>query len=236
MTYQVALLNFEGPLDLLLQLIERSDLEITQIPLADVTSQYLDYIGQLPLLNPTELNQFLELASRLIYLKSLALLPVQAEVENDEDLTDLAEQLEQYRHYQKATRYLEQLLKGHERSWTRETSPVLPPDKLPLPTITLPHLEKAFNDAVASLPKIETTREPMEAVSLEEMTNRIQDWLEQSEEAIALEQLFARMQTRTELVVAFIALLELTRLQTISVSQGQQFGAIIISRNKQGSE
>ena len=138
--YTVALLNFEGPLDLLLQLIERSDMEITDVSLSDITSQYLTYISELPALGAIELNQFLELASRLIYLKSIALLPMAPTQEIDEDISDLTEQLAQYQNYQAAANYLKHLISRASRSWPREATPVLPPNNLPLPNINITQL------------------------------------------------------------------------------------------------
>lgn len=230
MPYQVALLNFEGPLDLLLQLIEKSDLEITDITISEVTSQYLTYIEQLPSINPIELNQFLDLAARLIYLKSVALLPSSASSEDLEDFTDLAEQLEQYRHYQKATQYLDQLLKQSHRSWPREAQTELPPHKLPLPNVTMQALERAFADCLAALP----TPQPMSqasSISLEEMTKRMKVWLSSQSSGARLTEFIRTLADRLELTVAFIALLELVRQHMVGVSQDQLYGDIIISSN-----
>ncbi len=229
MAYQVALLNFEGPLDLLLQLIERSDLEITEISLSQVTGQYLTYTKQLPALEPTELNQFLELAARLIYLKSLALLPLQQSNEMTEDVADLTQQLQQYRTYQNAGRHLDGLLRQNRFSKTREITQVLPAHKLPMPNITTTLLEQSFANALANLPKTGVHPVHTIGITLIEMTERICSWLRDSNGTTPLGQFLARLTSRTELVVAFIALLELARNKTISVSQDNLFGDIIIT-------
>lgn len=228
MAYQVALLNFEGPLDLLLQLIERSDLEITQISLSEVTSQYLSYLDQLPALSPQELNQFLELATRLIYLKSVALLPGESTEELDEGLSQLAEQLEQYRHYQKATLYLEQILKTPAHSWPRNVAVSLPVDKLPLPTVSLSNLEEAFSAAIAKLAPVSTVTAGVQSISLVEMTSRLIAWIESQPASPSLKQFLATLASRNELVVAFIGILELVRTRVLDVSQGGVFDDIIL--------
>ncbi len=230
--YQVALLNFEGPLDLLLQLIERSDMEITEVSLSDITTQYLQYIAVLPALGAGELNQFLELASRLIYLKSVALLPLEPSSVLSEEMADLTEQLAQYRKYQSASRYLEQLIRNGGRTWTREVTSSLPPSKIPFPNISPAQLQDVFNKALVNLPEesvIAPTRH--QTITMAEMTALIMAWLSQQNPAASLSRFIEGLTSRSELVVAFMALLELIRQQTIRVSQDSVFGDIMIARS-----
>lgn len=114
-SYQVRLTDFtfEGPLDLLLQLIERNELPITEIALARICDEYLRYINQLTEVNPSELADFLVVATRLLYLKSQALLPQQPSKsgessETEEDSEDLVEQLREYKQMKEASRFLVQ--------------------------------------------------------------------------------------------------------------------------------
>jgi len=230
MSYTVALLNFEGPLDLLLQLIERADLEITQISLSDVTSQYLDYIGSLPSLSPVELGQFLNLAARLTYLKSLALLPSQTDATYEAELTDLTEALAQYQHYQKATRYLETLLKTSTRSWERQSAPILPIEKIPLPQITLDALGETLKNALAQIPKLPVERQRLPAVTAEDMLKRFNSWWHEQPSSAALARYFATLTTRDELIMSFIVLLEQAKSALIILSQAKPYGEVLIER------
>ncbi|MBW3538022.1 segregation/condensation protein A [Candidatus Parcubacteria bacterium] len=230
MPYQVALLNFEGPLDLLLQLIERSELEITQISLADVTEQYLEYIERLNRLDPEELNRFLELASRLVYIKSLALLPGTADRVDETEISELAEQLAEYRRYQKATEYLKRLLAEGRRSWSRPPEAAardaVAAGELPAPpNLELEPLRRAFAAALAKLPPAATDATLGRTVSLTEMTERIRRWARPGR-ATGLGQLLRTAADRMEVLVLFLALLELVKSGHIRVSQSGQFDDI----------
>ncbi len=227
MSYSVALLNFEGPLDLLLQLIERSELSITEISLAGVTEQYLAYIEELHDLDPLELNQFVELAAKLAYIKSLALLPRTDETIADEEISELAEQLEQYRHYQKATNYLNDLLRAPQRSWSRTKRESLPVEQIPDPELNIDTLSQTFADALARLPMIDSDN-LQASFTIEEMMERVLSFSKQTVPA-SLSKLLSSCHSRTEAVVLFLALLELLKGGVLAVDQHKQFGDIIIT-------
>jgi segregation and condensation protein A len=230
MSYSVALLNFEGPLDLLLQLIERSELSIAEISLAQVTEQYLAYIDKLPQLDPVELHQFLELAAKLLHLKSQVLLAEQIDSELEEEISELAEQLEQYRHYQKATIYINGLLRQPMRSWQRETRANLPLEKVPDPQLDAQALNQAFRTAMSKLPVM--TQESLQVeVHLEDMMVRITKQLQKQGE-VHLNALMQPLRNRLEAMVLFLALLELLKSGEVSVQQHNQFDDIIIEAAK----
>lgn len=225
MSYQVELLNFEGPLDLLMQLIERSELDVTEISLSEVTEQYLGYIDQIEDLDPEQLNWFIGLAARLLHIKSLALLPGALDQETDIEVEELKEQLERYRHYQKAAVYLHQLLERGS-SWERPVKPVVAPASLPLPRLSLVELERVFASALSRLEE-----EPPETVlekvpSLEEMVLRVEHYRRHGEGNLT--QLVASCRSRIEAVVLFMAILELVRTGEIQVAQSDQFGDMIL--------
>ncbi|HSH31653.1 MAG TPA: segregation/condensation protein A [Candidatus Saccharimonadales bacterium] len=230
MTYHIALLNFEGPLDLLLQLIERSQLQITEISLAGVTEQYLAYIGQINDLHPAELNRFIELASKLIYIKSLALLPAATGPADEAELTELAEQLAEYRQYQKATAYLKSLLAQGKRSWSRPPQATMQSTEattwLPAPpNLELELLQQAFAAALAKLPPAQPNTTLSRKVSLEEMTKRIRQVMRSGRQS-HLSQLVEVAADRMEALVLFLALLELVKSGQLQVSQDNQFDDI----------
>src|SRR6266576_329653 len=106
MTHTVAVGEFEGPLGVLLELVERNRLEVTAISVSQITEDYLDRIKQLGDRPPEELADFLQLGARLLYIKSLALLPADSAAEQGEELTQLSLELEEYRRIQLAAREL----------------------------------------------------------------------------------------------------------------------------------
>ena len=102
--YEVKLEQFQGPLDLLLQLIEKQEMDITEVSLAQVADSYIEYINQMGQLNPEEVADFLVVASKLIYIKSKVLLP---ELDLEEEGIDLEKQLKMYKEYYQATKKIQ---------------------------------------------------------------------------------------------------------------------------------
>lgn len=119
--YAVTLDSFQEPLDLLLQLIEQQELEITQISLAHVADQYMQYISTHPAIPPDEIADFLVVASKLILIKSKALLPT-LDIE-DEDAVDLAKQLKMYKQFIDASKHIEVLIARKAFTYTRDAFP-----------------------------------------------------------------------------------------------------------------
>ncbi len=224
MTYQVALLNFEGPLDLLLQLVERSDLPASELSLADLTDQYLTYSGALKTLDPGEAVGFTGLASRLLYLKSLALLP--APDEPVEEVIELEAQLAAYRHYRQAATTLATALMEGGRSWGRAVA-AQPQQPAPARNLTPAALYEALTAAHAKLatPARHTVGAP--TVSLTEMTRRLE--VAGGKQAATLQDFFERLESRVEVVVAFLAALELWRMGRLRLTQDGQFTLIHVA-------
>ncbi len=226
MTYQVALLNFEGPLDLLLQLVEGAKLEITTISLAEVTDQYLRHLAELNLHDPAELNQFVELATRLTYIKSLALLPT-TESASDDEVQALREELGEYQRYKQAAGYLDTLTQFGPRSHRRSATPELPLSSLAPGDVSLERLSQAFADVVSRLPAV-AENGIGESITLEDMMDRLSSYV--TTEPQPLRPFLEALSDRTELIVAFLAILELVKSADLSVSQSGQFGAMMVSK------
>ena len=225
MSYQVALLNFEGPLDLLLQLIERSEMAVTEISLSTITEQYLSYTAQLDNLDPHELNQFIELAARLIYIKSRALLPLPPE-ESEPELAELEEQLAEYRHYQQAATRLVSLVSGGQRSWQRPAQPTHYDAPMPR-NLDLDELSQIFRQAMARQTAA-PTRVVTKLPSLQTVCLTIMNRVEESD--YSLQALFNLAASRPETVLIFMAVLELIRSNQLAARQDQVFGDIMISK------
>ena len=117
---QFKLEQFEGPLDLLLQLIEDQKLEITNISLAQVTDQYIQYLNHAHDLRPEDLADFLVVAAKLLYLKSRALLPALRLDEEEADAGELEKQLKIYKEYLDASKKIEQMIKAGHFAFARE--------------------------------------------------------------------------------------------------------------------
>lgn len=229
MSYQVEITQFNGPLDLLLQLIERSQLEVTGIALADITNQYLAYLSELENLEPDELNWFIDLASRLMYLKSLALLPTVQGVDPELEIQDLSRQLVEYGRYQLAARHLSDRFTAGLRSWERPVSQALPIDSLPLPPLEWNKLEQAFRTALAKLPlPSDTPSLKPPSISLSDMSDRLRVVL-QTNSSIQLSRLQASVTNRQEMIVMFLAILELVRSGFITVMQTLQYDDILLT-------
>ena len=226
MSYQVALLNFEGPLDLLLQLVERSRLEVTEISLGDVTAQYVSHIEQLDNVSPDELHLFLEMAARLMLLKSRALLPT---VAHDEDLADVAElraQLDTYRRYQAASQLLLDLVKSPNVSLRRARGDNLAETDLPAPTnVSTDRLSQAFSEILRRLPPSINIPDPT-PITLADLKDSLVSRLASG--PVTLAQWSQAFRTRGELVVGFLALLELIKEGGVSATQSDAFDDIMI--------
>jgi segregation and condensation protein A len=212
-SYTAKLLNFEGPLDLLLQLIESSKLEITEVTLSSVTTQYLGYIEDLQDPAPAELHSFLDLASKLIYLKSVALLPTLATPEQDEELAGLAEQLENYKHYVAAAGYLQSMIASSRSSYIRPTGDRLPAERLPLPELDLAVLGTILREEMQDREARQPRRQPAsqaEQMSLAEACAQINEHVAGGTKR-SVRDFFRQAPDRSTALVLFLAILELIK-------------------------
>jgi len=225
---------FRGPLDLLLDLIEKEELDITQIALAQVTDQYLDYLSRLPRRDPAELSAFLWVAARLLWIKSRVLLPrppLAVGEEGEEEGEDLVRRLQEYRSYRQAAGFLEERLKAGWRSWGRVSPPVLPPSRpAELEGVSLEALLAALQRRLAELAVEEgRPRPPSARVTLVEKARLIYERL-RSHPEVSFQDLLAESSSREEVVVTFWAVLELFKRCWITLEQEELFGPIVIRR------
>ncbi|MBI1876833.1 MAG: segregation/condensation protein A [Chloroflexi bacterium] len=240
-SYNVDLPNFQGPLDLLLNLIEQEELDITKISLAYVTDQYLAYLDILREIDPDELTDFLVVAAKLILIKSEALLPrppASMLDEAEEDVGDeLARQLLAYKQYKTIAAQLQQIEAAGKRNFVRLTPPIKIEPKLVPGEISLADLLQAARNALAIKPpdpavdevispQIVTIGQQMAHIRHELATNR----------AISFQKLLARSRSRIEVIVTLLAVLELIKRNVIQVEQSTLFGDIIIRKNERVPE
>ena len=229
--YQVALDVFEGPLDLLLRLIEREELDITLVSLARVTDQYLRYLTNLRERSAANLADFCAVAAQLLVIKSRVLLPrpVAATAATEEDGDDLVERLKEYRRFKQAAECLGALEAAGAHTFTRLAPlPKLEPHALPG--------EAQVSDLVAALRRVLAERPVQQAVDgvvaavpvrigacIEHILTRLH-----AEGELCFTALMRAARSRLEVIVTFLALLELIKQQRVRALQEAPFGEIAI--------
>lgn len=233
--YAVHLDTFEGPLDLLLRLIEKAELDITTISLVRVTDQYLAYIRQLEEIHPDSLADFLVVAAKLILIKSRALLPQPVIVEEDEEDIgrDLVRQLEEYKRFKEAALTLRGREEQGLHSYVRVAPPVVTPRGLTPGEVSLAELLAALQRVLAINPTI-----PVSTV-VSPIVISIDDKIRAIEAAIAGNRrvhftgLLLRSRSRVEIIVTFLAILELIKRGKLMAEQSESFGEIYLRRASQ---
>jgi segregation and condensation protein A len=236
--YKVKLEVFEGPLDLLLYLIKRDEVDIYDISIERITTQYLEYLETFRMLDLEIAGEFVVMAANLIYIKSRNLLPVhqqppEEEGEEDDPRWDLIRQLIEYKKFKEAALQLRQRELVQEGLIARipEKPEFKEADSLLKSEVGIFDLINAFQKV---LRKIEARREDLREIFEENFT--VSDKLEvilrvaQTGRSIAFSDLFAFAASRTEIVVTFLALLELIRMKQIRVAQDGAFAEIEIRR------
>jgi segregation and condensation protein A len=238
--YQIDIPVYQGPLDLLLQLIESAELDITTLALAQVTEQYLKHLEALQDLPADEMSAFLVIAAKLIQIKSEALLPQQAtSMEDEEDIGDeLARQLIAYKRYKEIADLLAERKGLGYQSFIR-LSPVFVDRKQNLDlegvgvgdlfqiasSIFQKDMERQSISTVVERPKI----------TIKEKINQISDKFKSSDQ-LTFEDMLGEQYSRFDVVISFLALLELIKGNFIKVVQDGMFNEIILIRNRKIEE
>lgn len=231
--YKVALEVYNGPLDLLLFLIRREEIDIHDIPIARITEQYVKYVDLLRALDPESVGDFLVLAATLMELKSRVLLPTPPPEEVDEDVLDprleLVRQLLEYKKYKDAARDLDHA--ASERSLKHARSPVLPPrdeDEIELENLEIWDLFEAFNKLLEQTGRLSAVHEVgIDDTPIALHAEDILDALGRSGGAQRFEEVFAG-RTRPEMIGLFLALLELIRQLRVRATQDRPFSPIML--------
>ena len=219
--------NFEGPLDLLLQLIEQEELDITQVSLLAVAEQFISYLETIEKKEPEILADFLLIAAKLLYIKSRALLP-ELEMELEEDSIDLARQLKMYKKFVEASKIVAEKFLNDDFAYSR---PLAIYQKLvkfePGRTLSAAKLKEVFSliikglDDIARLPKKFLER----IISIEEKIKQIQSLLKERR-SFSFSELMSEINNKTEIIVSFLGLLELAKQKEIILEQVSVFGEI----------
>ena len=246
MGYKVVLEFFEGPMDLLLHLIDKAQIDIYDIPINRITEQYMDYINKMEELDLEVTSEFLVMASTLLEIKSKMLLPQvkkenhggQLEMEELDPRLELVRRLVEYKKY----KYVSQELRGFEETQKKvyykpkeELSYYVEEDK-ELEEMDLDELVKVLNKLLIknknNQGSININEIQKEEYTLDECIEKIKEKLNEKE-VIKFSSLFDASSNRKEIVVTFLSLLELIRMKYITIYQEDNFSDIIISRREE---
>ena len=231
--YKVKLEVFEGPLDLLLYLIKRDEIDIYDISIERITRQYLEYLQAFKELNIDLAGEFVLMAANLLYIKSRSLLPLDQqppdeEADEDDPRWELIRQLIEYKKFKEAAELLNSRALEQENIFARAAVDG-PEGPLRLGEVGIFQLISAFQNVIKRI----EAREELQEIFGENFTvsDKIETILARVSEGMALKfsELFAHMASRVEIVVTFLALLELIRLKQVRVSQSDAFGEIDIA-------
>ncbi|MEE9316461.1 MAG: segregation/condensation protein A [bacterium] len=231
MDYKVRLEVFEGPLDLLLHLIKKNELDIFNIPIAEITADYLNYIKFFKKLNLNFAGEFLVMASTLIHIKSRTLLPsmeTTEEEESEDPRAELAARLMEYEKFKEAASILKEREVIQRDIYGR--LPLIPQDEDYTIEATLFDLMDAFQKVVFRVEK-EVREIIQEDIKVEDRIQEILNLLE-NKRFINFETIFSGQRTKRLLIVTFLALLELIRLKMVFARQTRLFGDIRIYKAK----
>ena len=233
LNYTVHTPVYEGPLDLLLGLIERAELDITTVSLASVTDSYLSYINGLEQVNPDEISAFLLIAARLLQIKSEALLPrPPVRLPGEEDVGQaLVDQLKLYKRYKEIGAWMNERQEQNLRTFLRIAPHPKVEAKLDLSNLTLEKLVVAAEEAFAK----EQNKKPLGTIiaapriTIREKIDLIIKTMKDVERA-SFRNLLDQGASRLEVVVTFLAMLELVKRYRIQARQEGLFGDIKIDR------
>ncbi len=233
--YKVKLEVFEGPLDLLLYLIKRDEIDIYDISLERITRQYLEYLQAFKELQIDIAGEFVVMAANLIYLKSRSLLPLdqqppEEDVEEDDPRWDLIRQLIEYKKFKEAAAQLHDRALEQERIFTRDGGNVAISDTpMPLHEVGIFQLIHAFQEVIKRV----EAREDLQEIFGERfsVSDKIEKILERvgNGASVRFSELFGQIVSRVEIVVTFLALLELIRLNQVRALQPKMFDEIEIA-------
>ena len=225
---EVILEAFEGPLDLLLYLIKKQNLDILDIPIKDITVQYVQYIEMMQIMRIEIAAEYLLMAAMLAEIKSRMLLPRPTEEEDEDDpRAELVRRLQEYERFKKAAQDIDELPRMHRDTFT--SSAELPEihQERPQPEIDLRELLMAFKDAMSRAEMYSHHQIQREVLSVRERMSRVLDRIT-AEDFTDYRTLFSIEEGRRGVVVTLLAILELVKEQLIDMVQSEPFSPIHI--------
>ena len=233
--YKIQLEAYEGPLDLLLDLIRKQEINIYDIPIAKIAGQYLEYVQQnLDRLIPEAAGDFLLMAATLIHIKSRLLLPPDPTLPPDEvedPRAELVQQLLEHEKFKKAAQMLQEKRVVQSATWSQPgLSAFLDPEAEPGLAVTLYDLVRVFQQVLDRAKQKPLLDVEEEKVTVAEMMQHLCRLLAARREALPLREVIEGLRSRDAIVATFLALLELVRLQAVAVRQKDLFGEILLRK------
>jgi segregation and condensation protein A len=236
MTYKVKLEVFEGPLDLLLYLIQKEEVDIYDIPIAKITDQYLEYMELMQLLDLNIAGEFLVMAATLMHIKSKMLLPpdpTEEEAEEEDPRAELVKRLIEYKKFKEAASELSQMESHHKHFFAR-VGPGAEPDEAVSEDdffeASLFDLITAFTKVLKDVPKDVFYKVIKDEFTVSEKIHDILHMLVENK-TLLFTDLFKAAKSKFEIITTFLALLELIKIREVVVGQATPFGEIEIIKN-----
>lgn len=232
MAYSVKIEKFEGPLDLLLDLIKKQKLQITEISISHVADQFLEYVEENRDIDAENLSDFLVVAAKLLFIKSKALLPI-AEIEDEEEasIEELEFRLREYNRFKKisekiGTQFMNDNIVFQKQFMLRKIPVFYPGDNA-----TAENLQNTLKNLISYFEKQEVKKEKKieKIISISEKIFQIRSFLK-NEQTLNFSALLKRTTSKIDIVVTFLALLELVKEQDVVVQQRDLFSEIVIEK------
>jgi segregation and condensation protein A len=231
---------YEGPLDLLLDLIRKQEMNIYDIPIARITRQYLDYLRLLEEMNIDVAGEFVLMAATLIYIKSRMLLPPDpsAPAEEQEDpRLELVHRLLEHEQFKNAAQMLQSKRMLEDATWTRPgIDEFVEAEDEPGLTVSVFDLISVFRDVLERAKKRPQLEIQREEVTVAQMIEHVKQVLGANSRPVRLDDLIAGYVSRQALIALFLALLEMVRLRAILLRQRELFAPILVHKNKRFAE
>ena len=225
---EVFLETFEGPLDLLLYLIRRQNLDILDIPIAEITRQYMDYVELMRNVNLDLAAEYLVMAAMLAEIKSRMLLPRHEEVEDEDDpRAELVRRLQEYERFKQAANNIEDMPHLGRDNFPVDVEVIREDKEKPEPDVEMRDLLIAFQDILKRVDMKKHHLIKREEISIRERMTHVLSKLK-GDDFVEFQSLFTLKEGRLGVVVTFMAILELLKLQVIDMVQAEAFAPIYL--------
>lgn len=229
--------HYDGPLDLLLDMIRKQEINIYDIPIAKITQQYLDYVQQAAEMNIELSADFVYMAATLIHIKSRMLLPKDPELEKispeEDPRKELVDRLLEHERFKSAAEMLQQKRVVEEAVWSNpQMEKFLTEGDDPGLAVTLHDLVKTFQQVLERAKSRPIYEVSGDDASVPDMIRYLRTLFEKESDVVQARELFERQKSRRGLICLFLAMLELVKLQAIGLVQSDLFGEIGVKRLK----
>jgi segregation and condensation protein A len=234
--YRINLPVYEGPLDLLLDLIRKQELDIHNIPIAKITEQYLDYLHQIEKLDIDVSADFIYMAATLIHIKSKMLLPVDpllAAEEQGDPRDELVHRLLEHEKFKNAAQLLYQKQQVEDHVWSHPDKSLYGGDEVQGElVVSLVDLVKTFQQILERKKEIPKFELKHDSVSIAQMMDRLRQRLLITDDPVSMIEFFESCESRNAMIVALLAVLEMVRMHAVVLVQSNLFEDIRIRKHK----